>query len=149
MAVQGIRAPIGSWWLKSLVMHGRDVLDAPLDLRQSVDDAVATFADSASELSGTIADAKGNVPADHVIVIFSTDRSTWFVNSRRVAGVRPDAQGRYAIRNLPSGEYRIVATADLEQMEWFDPTVLERLLPGAAAITISGVEKKTHDLVVR
>jgi uncharacterized protein (DUF2141 family) len=149
MPLQGIRAPIGAWWLKSLVMSGRDVLDAPLDLRQSVDDAVVTFTDSASELTGTITDAKGNVAADQVIVVFSTDRSTWFLNSRRVAGVRPDAQGRYTIRNLPPGEYRIAAAADLEQMEWFDPAVLERLLPTAAALTITGVEKKTHDLTMR
>jgi Carboxypeptidase regulatory-like domain len=148
-ALQGVRAPIGPWWLKSLVVSGRDLLDAPLDLRQSVDDAVATFADAASELSGTVRDAQGNIAADAVIVAFSTDRATWFFNSRRVAGVRPDAQGRYAIRNLPPGEYRIAATADLEQMEWFDPTVLERLLPSAATITITGVEKKTHDLVIR
>jgi hypothetical protein len=146
---QGVRAPIGPWWLKSLVVNGRDVLDAPLDLRQSVDDAVATFADTAGELSGTVRDAQGNAATHPVIVVFSTDRTTWFFNSRRVAGVRPDAQGRYAIRNLPPGEYRIVAAADLEQGEWFDPTVLERLLPSAAAITISGVEKKTHDLAIR
>ena len=45
----------------------------------------------------------------------------------------PTPQGRYAIRNLPPGEYRIVATADLEQSEWFDPAVLERLLAGGDA----------------
>ena len=148
-ALQGVRAPIGAWWLKSLVVSGRDLLDAPLDLRQSVDDAVATFADAASEVSGTVRDAQGNTATDAVIVAFSTDRTTWFFNSRRVASVRPDAQGRYAIRNLPPGEYRLLASADLEQMEWFDPTVLERLLPAATAITISGVEKKTNDVVVR
>ena len=147
--LQGIRAPIGPWWLKSLVVDGRDLLDAPLDLRQSVNDAVATFADSASELSGNDQGRAGKRGPDQVIVVFSTDRSTWFFNSRRVAGVRPDAQGRYSIRNLPPGEYRIVATADLEHGEWFDPTVLERLLPSAAAITFTGVEKKTHDLVIR
>ena len=126
------------------------MLDAPLDLRQSVDDAVATFADRASELSGTVTDAQGNAADGARRRRRSAPiASTWFFNSRRVAGVRPDAQGRYSIRNLPPGEYRIVAAADLEQGEWFDPAVLERLLPAAAAITITGVEKKTHDLVVR
>ena len=72
--LQGIRAPIGPWWLKSLVVSGRDVLDAPLDLRQSADDAVATFADTASELSGAVKDAQGNAAADHFVVVSSTDR---------------------------------------------------------------------------
>jgi carboxypeptidase family protein len=146
--IQGLRAPIGAWWLKSLVVGGRDVLDAPLDLRQSVDDAVVTFTDRATELSGTMKDAQGNPAVDHFIVAFSTDRATWFFNSRRVAAVRPDAQGRYSIRNLPPGDYRVVS-AELDQGDWFDPAVLERLLPSAAAITLTGIEKKTHDIVVR
>jgi len=148
-AMQGVRTPIGAWWLKSLVANGRDLLDAPLDLRQSVDDAVATFADAASDLSGTVKDAQGNAALDAFIVVFSTDRTTWFFNSRRVVGVRYDAQGRYSIRNLPPGEYRIAAAADLEQGGWFDPAVLERLLASAAAIAITGAEKKIHDLVIR
>jgi hypothetical protein len=148
-ALQGVRTPIGPWWLKSLVVNGRDLLDAPLDLRQSVDDAVVTFGDTAGELSGTARDTQGNAAADQVVVVASTDRSTWFFNSRRVVGVRSDAQGRYSIRNLPPGDYRIAAAADLGQGEWFDPAVLERLLPIAAAITITGVEKRTQDLVVR
>ena len=137
------------WWLKSLVIGGRDVLDAALDLRQSATDAVATFADDASELSGTIKDAQGNPVIDHFIVAFSTDRSTWFFNSRRVVGVRPDAQGRYSIRNLPPGQYRVIASAEVDTGEWFDPTVLERLLPSAAALTVTGVEKQTRDFVIR
>jgi hypothetical protein len=147
--LQGVRTPIGAWWLKSLVVGGRDALDAPLDLRQSADDAVATLADTASEVSGVVKDAQGNAVTDHFVVAASTDRSTWFFNSRRVVGVRPDLQGRYAIRNLPPGEYRIVAAADLEPGEWFDPAVLQRLLPAAEPFTIAGVEKQTRDLVIR
>jgi hypothetical protein len=148
-ALQGLRTPIGAWWLKSLVIGGREALDSPLDLRRSVDDAVATFADRASEVSGTVKDAQGNPVSDHVIVVFSADRSTWFFNSRRVAGVRADAQGRYAVRNLPPGDYRIVASPDVEPGEWFDPAVHERLLPAATAVTVTGAEKKTQDFVIK
>jgi hypothetical protein len=147
--VGNIRTPIGAWWLKSLVIGGREALDSPLDLRQSVDDAVATLADRASELSGTVKDAQGNAVTDQFVVVFSTDRSTWFFNSRRVAGVRADAQGRYVIRNLPPGEYRLIAAVDLDPGEWFDPSVLERLLPAAGPLTVTGVETQTRDLVIR
>ena len=131
--LQGIRTPIGPWWLKSLVVNGRDILDAPLDLRQGADDAVATFTDRASELSGSVKDAQGRRAPTRSSSPFTTDRSAWFFNSRRVAGVRPDREGRYTIRNLPPGDYRVVATADLEQGEWFDPAVLDRLLPAGDA----------------
>ena len=147
--LQGIRAPIGGWWLKSVVVNGRDILDAPLDIREGTTDAVATFADQVSEISGTVKDAQGAAALDLFVVVFSADRASWFFNSRRVAGVRVDAEGRFAIRNLPPGDYRAVATADLEMHEWFDPAVLERLAAAATPVTINGVEKKTIELTIR
>ena len=147
--LQGIHTPIGPWWLKSIVIDGRDILDAPLDLRQSADDAVATFSEQASEISGVVKDAQGTPVAQGFVVVFSTVRGAWFFNSRRVAGVRPDAQGRYTIRNLPPGAYRIVATNDVDSFEWFDPATLERLLPAASPLTITGVERQSVDLTLR
>jgi hypothetical protein len=148
-ALQGVRAPIGGWWVKSLVVNGRDLLDSPLELRQDVDDAVITFTDRATEIAGALTNARGDAVPEMYVVAFSADRSAWFFNSRRVAGVRPDAQGRYVIRNLPPGDYRLIAIADLDQGEWFDPSVLERLLPTAMAVTLTTGEKKAHDLTVR
>jgi hypothetical protein len=147
--IQGLRAPIGAWWLKSLVVKGRDILDAPLDLRQGSDDAVVTFADRASEIAGRLTDAQGAPAPEAYAVAFSADRSAWFFNSRRIAAVHPGREGQFSIRNLPPGEYRIAAAVDLDPGEWFDSAVLERLLPFAAAITIAGVEKKVWDMVIR
>jgi len=73
----------------------------------------------------------------------------WFFNSRRVAGARPNSEGRYVIRNLPPGEYFAIAYDDIFANEWFDPTLLEQLAPHAARLTIGEYEKKTHDMVAR
>jgi hypothetical protein len=145
----GVRTPIGAWWLKSLAAGGRDLLDTPLEMQQSVTDATATFADDASEIAGRVADMNGAPIREVFVVAFSTDKAFWFFNSRRIAGVRPNPDGRYAIRNLPSGDYRIAVSGSLEQGEWFDPAVLERLSAGAMGFTIAGAEKKTQDLSVR
>jgi uncharacterized protein (DUF2141 family) len=147
--LQGIRTSIGPWWLKSIVVDGRDILDTPLELRQNTDDAVVTFSDLASDLTGTVRDAAGGASADVFVVAFSTDRAAWFFNSRRIAAVRSDPQGRYSFRNLPPGSYRVVATTDLEQNEWFEPATLDRLTPAAETVTIAGPEKSLRDLVVR
>jgi len=146
--VQGIRAPIGSWWLTSIAAGGRELLDGPLDIQQSVDDAVATFTDAPSVLTGTVTDRAGAPAPEMYVVAFSVDRRTWFSGSRRVAAVRPTRDGRYTIANLPPGEYR-VAAADLDQGEWFDPAVLDRLLPLGAPVTISSSDRKAIDLTVR
>ena len=46
-ALGGIRTPLGSWWLKSAILNGRDILDEPLQVRQSEVDLVVTFSDRA------------------------------------------------------------------------------------------------------
>ena len=147
--LQGIRTPIGAWWLKSIAVNGRELLDGPFEIRESAADAVATFTDAASEITGRVTDAAGVPAREPFVVIFSTDRAFWFAGSRRIAGVRPGADGRYSIRNLPPGDYRIAVASDLDPGEWFDPTVLDRLSPGASAITIAGTERVTKDLAIR
>ena len=116
-------------------------------MSQSADDAVATFSDQASEMSGRVTDAQLSPLAAQTVLVFSADQSAWFFNSRRIAPVRTDAEGRYVVRNLPPGEYRIAVTTALEQGEWFDPDILARL-PGTT-VTVAGVEKQTRDLVIK
>ena len=146
--IRGTRSPIGSWWLKSIVVDGRDILDAPLEIRRSTDDAVVTLSDRASELHGTVMDARGAPVADRYIVVFSADRGAWFPNSRRIVALRPYSDGQYRIRNLPPGDYYVVAHDDLEHGEWFDPFTLEELVPLAARITMAEYENKVHDVTL-
>lgn len=144
----GVRAPIGSWWLTSISAGGRELLDEPLNLQQSLDDAVATLSDRASEVSGTLRDPQGAAIPDLWIVVFPVDRTGWFAHSRRLAAVRANREGRWTVRNLPPGEYRVVS-GDFEQFEWFDPAVLERFESAATPLRIAGPEKYSVDLVLR
>ena len=140
--LQGVRSPIGRWWLKSLVVQRPRLLDAPLDLRQSTDDAVVTLSPITSASSPARCATRG-APADDrsYVVVFSVDRASWFFNSRRIAAVQPDPRGALQrSRNLPPGEYRVAPATDLEQGEWFDPAVLERSCSAATPLTIAGPE---------
>jgi protocatechuate 3,4-dioxygenase beta subunit len=147
--LRGLQTPIGPWWLKSIAVDGRELLDAPLELRQGSENGLVTFSDQASEVTGSVKDGSGAPVARGYVVIFSADRAHWFVNSRRVVAVAPDARGRYSIRNLPPGDYRAAVALDLDQGEWFDPDLLQSLLPGATPLTISGIEVKPLDLLLR
>ena len=144
---RGLRAAIGGWWLKSVMVHGRELLDADLELRQSTDDGVITFSDRASEVSGIVSDRDGAPEADGYVVVFAADKKAWFHGSRRVAGVRPATDGRYVVRNLPPGEYLVTAALNLEPNEWFDPEVLEGLAPGAIRIQLR--ENEVRDQMIR
>ena len=80
------------------------------------------------------------------VVAFSTDQRSWFFNSRRTVGVRPDEAGRFSILNLPPGEYFVTAVADLSDGDWYDPSVLAQLAPRSVRVTIAGTGKKIVDL---
>lgn len=145
----GIRTPLGSWWVKSVVIGGREALDGAIEIRRSTDAIVVTLAEQASTVSGVARDAHGVPVPGAYVVIFGADHASWFFNSRRVAGDRTDPRGHYTIRNLPPGEYRATVALDLEPGEWFDPQVLQQLLAAAVPVTVFGAEAQTLDLILR
>jgi hypothetical protein len=147
--VRGLRAPLGRWWLKSMVIEGRETLDGTLDLRQNTDGAVVTLSERASTLTGIVRDARGELVRDVWVVVFTTHPAGWFHDSRRVAAVKTDRDGRYTIRNLPAGEYHLATTFDLDPDQWFDPVLLQQLAAGTMRITIADSEEKTVDPVLR
>ena len=147
--VEGLRSPLDRMWLKSVIVNGRDILDAPIELRQSAEDAVVTWSDRVSEISGVVTDSRGTVQPGQTVVLFATDRSSWFFNSRRIAAGRTNAQGRYRIVNLPAGEYYAVAASDLDEGDWFDPVVLEQLARRATLVRLEEDEQNSLDIVQR
>jgi Carboxypeptidase regulatory-like domain len=149
----GLYFPLGRLWLKSVVVNGRDLLDAPIELRQSVDDAVVTLSDRTSEVTGVVTDQQGAALPGETVILFAADKRSWFFNSRRIAVSRTNAQGRYRIRNLPPGEYYAVATGGptltLDEGEWFDPVVLEQIARAALPVRLEDDEQKNLNLVGR
>jgi hypothetical protein len=146
--ITGLRSAIAGWWLQSVRIGEVEVLDAPVDLRQPLTDGIAVFTDTASEVSGRV-NADGIPIGGIFVVAFSVDRSAWFFGSRRVASVTTDREGHYVVHNLPPGEYRIVATHDIDAGSVGDPAELERLLVRATPLTIAGTESHRVDLTPR
>jgi Carboxypeptidase regulatory-like domain len=138
----------GAWTLKSVVVAGQDVTDEPIDLRSGhdVDNVTIVLTDRATEISGTVRDASGTAAAAMAVIAFSTDQQQWQPQSRSIQSVRTGQDGTYRMRGLPPGDYRILATEDVEQGEWFDPAFLHRVLPSSEKISLTEGEQKKHDL---
>ena len=136
------------WWLRSVMIDGRDMLDSPLEIGSAGDisGAVATFTDRRTELSGRLQTAANVAAPDYFIVVFSRDRAHWLPGSRRVLSTRPNTDGRYVFRDLPAGEYLLAALTDVELSDLSDTSFLERLIQGAAPVRLGDGEKKTQDL---
>jgi uncharacterized protein (DUF2141 family) len=125
--------PIGGWILKSLVINGTRVEDITFDVTDNISGVVATFTDQPTEISGVIQDAAGQPTSDFVLLAFSADKRFRLPQSRRTQLARPDGNGRFVIRNLPAGDYLIVALTDVDPNQLVDPAFFAELESHAPA----------------
>jgi hypothetical protein len=136
-----------NWTLKSAVVNGKDTLDSPVDVgpNDRASAAVLTFTDQSQEIAGTLQDAAGRPAPDFTIVVFPADRALWTA-ARRIRTCRPGTDGRFVVRGLPAGEYRIAALVDLAPGEATDPAVLDDLVPASVTLSLREGERKVQDL---
>jgi uncharacterized protein (DUF2141 family) len=143
--------PGGVWWLKSAVVDGRDLLDAPLEFGttlRAVSGAVLTFSDRRTELTGRLQTAAGQPAPEYVVILFSSDRAHWYPGARRTRAVRPATDGEFSIGNLPAGSYRIAALTDVEPGEWQQASFLEQIVAGSLPVAIRDGARGRHDLQI-
>jgi hypothetical protein len=138
------------WTLESVVSRGKDLLDLPLEIEAGGDlaDVSVTFSNRRSELSGTLQTSTGGPAPEYFVVAFSTDRTYWTEQSRRLKSVRPGTDGRFTFTGLPAGEYLIAALTDVDPDEWQSPSFLEQLVPAAIKVGIASGARVTQDIRV-
>ena len=135
----------GGWMLKSVVIDGADVTDVVFDITKSVDDAVITFTDRISELSGQIQEGAGAPASGYALLVFSADKRFWLPQSRRTVATRPETNGQYLIRNLPAGDYLMIALTDVEPSQLNDPAFLAQMAAQSPIrITLGEGEKRVQ-----
>jgi len=140
-----------TWWLKSAVAGGRDLLDMPLDFGDtvpSIKDAVLTLTDRRTELSGRLQSATGQPATEYFVIVFSADRAHWFPGARRTRAVRPASDGLFSVTELPAGAYLVVAVTDAATDEWQRPAFLEQVAPLAVPITVPDGGTVRQDLQI-
>jgi len=138
----------GNWFLRSALVNGQDTLDVPIDIRpgETIRDVTVLLSDHPAQLTGTVQNAAGGEANEFTVILFPADQTLWLPQSRRTFGVRPSADGAFTFRNLVPGDYFIAAIDDVEPNEWFDPALLQRLIPASMRVAISEGEQKIQDL---
>ena len=139
------------WVLESVSLNGRDITDTPIELRsgQTLAGLTITFTDRLTEVNGTITDDRNTPVTEFTLLAFPQDESLWRPLSRHIMTTRPDQNGRYQMRGLPSGRYYLVAVDPAEQSEWFEPTYLSAHVAAATSVTLAEGDVKTQDFKVR
>jgi hypothetical protein len=133
--------------LRSAVFGGQDVLDIPLELsgQDQPSGGVVTFTTRVTSVSGAVHEASGQPASGVTLIAFPADERLWTPGTRRIQAVRPGSDGRYVMRNLPPGEYRLATASDVEPGQWFDPAFL-RGLAGSGTVTVAEGGIHTQDL---
>jgi hypothetical protein len=92
----------------------------------------------------------GGQPAtDYTVIAFAADARFWMPNSRRIQAARPATTGAFTFRDLPPGDYLLVAVTDVETGQWYDPAFLRQLQGAAASMKLAEGERKTQTLRVK
>jgi len=150
--IQVMQPPAG-WALKGVAINGVDVTDAPLPFGrddQSLDGVEVLLTKRATRLAGRIAETRDVVMTDLGVLVFSTRRDQWYLNTRyiRRSAVRPD--GSFSFESLPPGEYYVLAADPPDDPgAWRDPEVLEKLAMQATRTRLSEGQQISVDLRLR
>jgi len=137
------------WFVESATVGGQDALDFPFEVKpnQAVGGITVTFTDKQTEFTGTIVDERNQPAVEYTLVVFPADNKYWTgTASRRFQTVRPSTDGRFTIRGLPPGDYRIGTVIDLEPGAGSDPAFLQQLEATALRMTLQPGEKKQQDI---
>lgn len=126
------------WWLRSVLLDGRDLLDEPLVVAdRDVAGVVFAFTNRHSELSGTLETAAGQPATGFDVVVFPADRGYWQPRARRIRTTTPASDGGYAFADLPAGTYRLAVLTDLDAADLDDPVFLEQLVAASVEVTVA------------
>lgn len=139
-----------SWWLRSAVAGGRDLLDTMLDVAPGSErlDVVLTLTDRHSQISGRLLGADDRPVPGYTVFVLPADRALRVATSRRVRSTRSSTEGAFSFADLPAGDYLLAVVTGVDPITW-ESAVLEQLAAAGVKVTIADGERKTQDLRVR
>ena len=137
-----------AWSVKSVMLNGADITDAPLDIPgvEEISGIEITLTDNLSRLSGTVTNARHEAVNDYVVVILPERLREGVLPGRFSRTARSNQEGRYEIRGLPAGDYLAVAVSTFEFGNEWDPAFRKQVEPRAKRFRLIDGQPATLDL---
>jgi hypothetical protein len=130
--------------LRAIAGERLEISDTAFDLdngTQTVTGAELVISNDGAAVSGHVTDAASSPVRRYSVVVFSTDRTKWFVTSRFLRLVRPTQDGSFEVTGLPPGEYYVAATDPIEgndvSGDWLKSETLQQLSFRAMRVTLA------------
>lgn len=143
-------APPG-WSLETLAIGGRVLPDTWIDLTrgEAMADVTVRVSTRPTDLSGTVSTTSGPLtPADSVVV-FPVDPARLDNPDRWARWIKPDPHGRFELRDLPEGDYGVVALRDVDDATWATRQFLDSVRSMALTVRLIAGETTKVSLTVR
>jgi hypothetical protein len=146
-----LRTTSQGWLTERVIVDGRSVVDAPLDLHQgqSISGVEIAITDRQTTLTCSVQDSAGAPITTYTLAIVPADPALRRTGSARMP--KPDRpsvkDGRYTVTGLPPGDYLIFALSDHDEDAW--AAGIRPSLDPASAVKVSlGIGDK-KDVAVR
>ena len=138
-----------SWGLKAVLLNGRDITDEPRVFTSSDSGKLQlVFTAHAPGLEGLVTDDAGKPVQEYTVLVFGDDPATWQPGSSMIRMGRPMKEGKFQLRGLREGRYRVVALPPEFVFSTMtpDPQFLEQLSRFATAVVLNAGETRPTDL---
>ncbi len=146
---QGIRTRVGPWWLKSITIDDREVLDQPLEIPPNAKSMRVVFSGQASQLSGVVTDRDGSRGYGRLCRRILRGSEAWFLHSRRVAARSVEGGRSLRCSNLPAGELsRRGHQRSREQRVVRSRASAGAFVASAARVTIGENQSVSHNVTI-
>jgi hypothetical protein len=138
------------WMLKSVTLDGDDITDVPLELTsaQRIDGLRIVLTDRMTDVSGGVSSGRGQPVKDYVVVLQPATPRQGAAANRYVRNARPDQDGRFRVRGMPTGDYIATAVESLEAGREWDPEYQPKLREAGRPFSLNEGESVVLDLTL-
>jgi hypothetical protein len=141
---------LGRYAVKSIVVAGQDVTNAPIDTSamRNLTDVVITFTDQFTTVSGFVQGDEARM-SEAAVIAFPVERDQWTgygLTPVRIMAAPMSATTGYQLRGLPPGDYYLVAVELAQITAWQDPKFLERAAGVATRVKLGLNQPQITDL---
>jgi hypothetical protein len=136
----------GPWHLKAVRLGSADITDVGYSVTGDIDDLEVVMTDRETGVSGNVRDARNQPVTDYVVVVLPSEEKTGVNQTRFVHTARPDQQGRYQLKGLPTGQYVAAAVESLSRDGHYDPAFQKRVRSTAVSFTLKEGQQLVLDL---
>jgi hypothetical protein len=143
--------PPDGWHLKAVLLDAEDITDKPTEFRDRDSGHLqVVLTNRGATIDGTVADDRGAVVSDCVVLLFSANRADWAEFSSRSDRRSPGRGSRFRFDGVRAGRY-LLAAVPFDRVDGIDTTsasVQESLAAGATEIVLAEDERRTVNLTL-